>query len=64
MKKITLAVMALALASFATLSAQTITKNIRLNDAVDDYGPDGYGGAWSVKNTTRLGNYYYIILAV
>lgn len=59
MKKITLAIMALALASFATLSAQTITKNIELFDAVDDYGPDGHGAAWAVKNTTRLGNYYY-----
>lgn len=59
MKKITLAIMALALASFATLSAQTITKNIRLKDAVDDYGPDGHGGSWSIKNTARLGNYYY-----
>ena len=51
--------MALALASFATLSAQTITKNIRLNDCVDEYGPDGHGGSWSVNNTTYLGNYYY-----
>ena len=51
--------MALALASFATLSAQTITKNIELNDAVDNYGPDGHGGSWSVNNTTYLGNYYY-----
>ncbi len=59
MKKITLAIMALALASFATLSAQTITKNIELNDAVDNYGPDGHGGSWSVNNTTYLGNYYY-----
>ena len=59
MKKITLTVMALALASFTTLSAQTITKNIRLKDAVDDYGPDGHGGSWAVNNTTRLGNYYY-----
>ena len=59
MKKITLTIMALALASFATLSAQTITKNIELFDAVDDYGPDGHGGTWSVKNTARLGNYYY-----
>lgn len=60
MKKITLAVMALALASFTTLSAQTITKNIELFDAVDSYGPDGHGGAWSINNTTTLGNYYYM----
>lgn len=51
--------MALALASFTTLSAQTITKNIELFDAVDSYGPDGHGGAWSISNTTTLGNYYY-----
>ena len=51
--------MALALASFTTLSAQTITKNIELLDAVDSYGPDGHGGAWSINNTTMLGNYYY-----
>ncbi len=59
MKKITLTIMALALASFATLSAQTITKNIQLNKAVDEYGPDGHGGSWAVNNTTKLGNYYY-----
>ena len=51
--------MALALASFATLSAQTITKNIELFDAVDSYGPDGHGGSWAVNNSTQLGNYYY-----
>lgn len=59
MKKIAITIMALALASFATLNAQTITKDFRLNSADSSYGPNGKGGAWSVNTAILLGNYYY-----
>ena len=42
MKKIIFAFFAFALASFATLNAETVTKNVWLNKATSTYGPDGH----------------------
>ncbi len=58
MKKIIFAFFAFALAGFAALNAETVTKNVLLNKAKSTYGPDGHGGQWAVNSKIKLGNYY------
>lgn len=63
MKKIAFTVLAFALASFATLNAQTITKRILLSqnktNPSGNYASDGHGGRIIVNSEIRLGNSYY-----
>ncbi len=61
MKKILFALAAFALAGFASLNAETVTKEFRIYETDSDYAPNGHGGYWSVKNSLLLGNYYYTI---
>ncbi len=58
MKKLAFTVLAFALASFAGLDAQTITKTVSLRNAAASYAPDGKGGWWASNSHIRLGNRY------
>ena len=63
MKKIAFTILAFALASFATLNAQTITKRIWLSKNVENpsgnYASDADGKRIIVNNKVKLGNSYY-----
>lgn len=61
MKKILFALAAFALSGFATLNAETVTKEFRINNTDSNYAPNGHGGFWDVSNSLMLGNYYYTL---
>lgn len=61
MKKILFAFAAFALASFAALNAETVTKSFRISDTDSNCAPNGHGGYWDVTTSLQLGNYYYTL---
>ena len=61
MKKILFALAAFALAGFATLNAETVTKSFRIYETDSSCAPNGHGSYWDVSNSIILGNYYYTI---